>query len=1257
MVKSLRIVAVLAVATAAAAANTPPASAGPAAGAVTPTGTAGAPTVHTVTLLTGDVVRLSVFPDGRQEAVVDQRDGEPRRGYQLSEEDGQVYVTPDEALPYVAAGRLDRTLFNISELVAEGYHDQATDRLPLLVTGAPAGPGLRAAVPATPAGAVRERELRSIGAVSVDERKADARAFWAAVATGARTLGARTAPTLSAGVDRIWLDRRLHADLTDSVPRIGAPEAWRAGYDGRGVKVAVLDSGYDPTHPDLAGRVGAAANFTGEPDTVDRFGHGTHVAATVAGRGVAGPAGGPGVAPGADLLVGKVLDATGSGELSSVIAGMEWAVDQGARVVNVSIGGPAFEGPDPAAEAVDALTASSGALFVISAGNTGPGPDTVGTPGTASSALTVGAVDRDDRLADFSSRGPRLGDGAVKPEITAPGVGIVAARAAGTTLGEVVDARYTAMSGTSMAAPHVAGAAALLAQRHPDWRADRLKAALVASATAATEAPVWAQGAGRVDVPAALDQRVTVDRATVGLGRVESDAAPVTARVTYTNPGRHPVTLDLSARAGDAGASGRPAALSVAPARLTVPSGGKATATVRLDPRATAPNRYAGLLLASGGGERLRTPVGFSVVPPTRTLTIEALDRDGQPATGFASRARLWNLDTGESHYAFLDGGQPARVELPAGRYTVMASVVGLDAAGWPKDVTLLGDPELTVDRDRTVRFDARTASELRIDTPDRTTMTRLGLSWQRTAGARSLISGETYNPQQVRRAYAAPTRPVSTGTFQFFTRWDLAAPVLTAEVTGAGGFALPEPLPVDDAPLLDGRVSARLVDGGDGTPAELGAAGVRDAVVLLRVGDPDAVAGQLAAAGAAGARAALVAAPTPGWFFANGAGAPIPAYRLDATVATRLRDRLARGPASVALDGVARSPYRYDLLLTEPGRIPADLHYTPAELRLAMVETEFHQHAPGMRALEGRAGYPDGVRTAFTFTRPLTAAQRRTDHVNTAGVTWRGSAVAQGEDLNSPRGTTYGPLRALRAGDRVREAWFPALTRPAAPLGTAPDYPNGSPANRSRDAIRVSIPQYVDGGGSLYGWIDGRSDRTELALRREGTLVGRTTGNAAQFTVPGGTARYRLTLDVSRDRFDGQPWWTTSTATSTTWSFRSGRPRGDAPAVLPLPQLGYEIDTDLANTVRADRPYRLVLRPGYQPGATGPGRFTVDVAVSYDDGRRWVGARVDGARGDAVATLPAAPAGAQFATIRVTAQDRDGNRIEQTITRAWRVR
>lgn len=1247
MVTRLRRLLALVLSVALVAAAPAPAGADPGA---TSTASVGPPAaVHRITLVTGDVVELSTFADGRQVATVDDAASPKRRGYHISDQDGDVYVVPLEALPYVASGRVDRALFDVTDLVADGYHDAARGDLPLLLTGTLARAGARTAVPAVPAGATRRRDLPGVGAVAVTERKAGARAFWDAVTGGhPNTTGPRT---LADGVGRIWLDRRVHADLTDSVPQIGASVAWRSGYDGQGVKVAVLDTGYDPHHPDLKGKVVGAANFTpesGPTDATDRFGHGTHVAATIAGRGRAGRPGGRGVAPGASLLVGKVLDQYGSGDLSWIMAGMEWAVDQGARVVNVSIGAPAYEGPDPISDAVDALTARTGALFVVSAGNSGPGLQTVTTPGTAASALTVGAVSKQDEIASFSSRGPRLGDGVVKPEITAPGVGIVAARAAGTSLGEVVDASYTSMSGTSMAAPHVAGAAALLAQKHPDWRADRLKATLVSSATDPRGAPVWEQGAGRVDVPAALDQKVSVASATVALGKVPSDAPTRRATVGYRNDGDRPVTLTLAAEARSAGADDRRAALSVSPRTLTVPAHGRAEATVTLDPGRTNPGGYAGLITARTDGRELRTPVGFAVVPPVHTLTIEAVDRDGKAAQGFLNRAEVWNLDTGETSFAFFSDGT-ARVELPAGRYQVMTDVLSLDAGGWPKDVSQFGEPELTLDRDRALRYDARTATEVRVDTPEATATSRFALTWHRTTATRSRLSGSSYNPDTVDRAYAAPTGPVTTGTFQYLIRWDLVAPPLTAEIAGSPGTALTRPRLVEGARPLDGRLTTRLVDGGAGTSTELTDA--RDAAVLLRYSTAEAVPGQLAAAREAGAKVVLLAPDEPGLHYADAGGASVPAYWIQPADADRLRERLAAGAVTIALHGQPRSPYRYDLLLVEPAGIPRDLHYTARDLRLATVDTEFHQYRADMAAMESRAGFPDGVATAFAFARPVDGAGRRTDHLSTQAVTWRGSAVVELVGAGQSVGAMWGPQRRLRPGDRVREVWFPALLRPAVPP-TLPNYAYGAPPNRFHDAIRVGIPQYADGDGSQYGWVDSRYQQAELVLRRGDTVLGRSTRSSEQFTVPHRPGWYRLSLDVT-----GLPGATalrdTSTATHTAWTFRSAAPKDDQPIVLPLIQLAYDIDTDLTNTVRADRAYPLQVRPGYQPGAAGPGGFDLVVQVSYDDGTHW---RVVSLRG-AAASVPPAPVGARFASVRVTARDRAGNRIEQTVIRAWKVR
>jgi hypothetical protein len=250
---------------------------------------------------------------------------------------------------------------------------------------------------------------------------------------------------------------------------------------------------------------------------------------------------------------------------------------------------------------------------------------------------------------------------------------------------------------------------------------------------------------------------------------------------------------------------------------------------------------------------------------------------------------------------------------------------------------------------------------------------------------------------------------------------------------------------------------------------------------------------------------------------------------------------------------------------------------------------------------------------------------------------------------------------RTYRPGQRDREVWFPAIVRPGMPPVAWPADPDdlayGAPVNRANDVMRVAMPHYASGGFDEYGWLDFSSDRATLSLRRNGTPVGETTRPFTQFTVPGPAATYELRLDVARDRDDAPAWWTTSTSTSTTWTFRSGRPANGAAEVLPLLQVGYELDTDLRNAVPVWLPHRLVLRPGYQPGATARGPIQVRAEISHDDGRSW--RRLDGWRGhDGAVTVFVwpGPRSAQFATLRVSAWDSAGNRVDQTITRAWRL-
>jgi serine protease AprX len=306
-------------------------------------------------------------------------------------------------------------------------------------------------------------------------------------------------------VELIWPDLEVHTMLDRSVPIIRAPLVWDAGDTGQGVKVAVVDTGIDPEHADFAGRIVAVTDFTGE-GTADNNGHGTHVAGIIAGSGAASDGQYRGVAPGASLMAAKVLKGDGTGLMSDVMAGIEWAVQQGAQVINLSLGGPPTpcDGSDALSATCDAAV-QAGVVVCVAAGNSGPSARSVGSPGCARQVITVGAAVASptdyDTIADFSSRGPTA-DGRVKPDVALPGVDIAAARARGTSMGRPINDFYTQASGTSMATPHASGVAALILQKEPGLTPAQVKERMTRAARDMGLDPN-VQGRGRVDAYAA----------------------------------------------------------------------------------------------------------------------------------------------------------------------------------------------------------------------------------------------------------------------------------------------------------------------------------------------------------------------------------------------------------------------------------------------------------------------------------------------------------------------------------------------------------------------------------------------------------------------------------------------------------------------------------------------------------------------------------------------------------------------------------
>jgi subtilisin family serine protease len=663
---------------------------------------------HHVTLITGDRVAL----DAKGRVVgLERAKGREHIPFQVRKAGGHTLVVPADAARLVASGTLDQRLFDITELNKAATRKAQKNGLKVIVGYSGSAASAKADV--RDAGHLR-RSLKALNADAVQTPVKDTADLWDAVTNGNRT---------AAGIAHVWLDGVRKASLDKSVPQIGAPTAWKAGYTGKGVKVAVLDTGVDATHPDLKDQVIEAKNFTAAADATDHFGHGTHVASIVAGTGAKSGGTYKGVAPDAKILNGKVLDDSGSGDDSGILAGMEWAAAQGASVINLSLGGYDTPEVDPLEAEVNKLSAEKGVLFAIAAGN--EGPQSIGSPGSADAALTVGAVDDKDKLADFSSTGPRAGDGAIKPDVTAPGVDITAAAAKGSLIDQEVGEKpegYLTISGTSMATPHVAGAAAILKQEHPDWGYTELKGALTGSTKGGTYTP-FQQGSGRIQVDKAIKQSIVAEPVSVSFGVQQwphTDDKPVTRKLTYRNLGDKDVTLTLAATASNPKGAAAPSGFfKLAATKVTVPAHGTASVNLTVDTKlgGTVDGAYSAYVTATGGGQTVRTAAAVQREVESYDVTLKFIGRDGKPAPFYdADLSGVAGLANGVWLNPY-DKDGTVKVRAPKGTY-ILNTALYVDPKDGTKGIDWIAQPKLTVSKKQTITIDARKAKRVDITVP-----------------------------------------------------------------------------------------------------------------------------------------------------------------------------------------------------------------------------------------------------------------------------------------------------------------------------------------------------------------------------------------------------------------------------------------------------------------------------------------------------------------------------------------------------------
>ncbi|MGP3936800.1 S8 family serine peptidase [Nonomuraea sp. KM88] len=1171
---------------------------------------------HRVTLITGDVVTVQEFAGGKRAATVQPGKGREDVRFFTKEENGDLVVTPADMVPYLSQGLMDQRLFSVGDLIEQGYDDESSDVLPLIL-------------------AYKESKqavtLKSVNARTLRADKDALPVLWGAERAGAR--GGE--PRLRDGLAKIWLDGKVTASLEHSVPQVGAPQAWQDGYDGKGVKVAVLDTGIDEAHPDVAAKVTETRNFTDDPSAKDEHGHGTHVAATVAATGEASGGLRKGVAPGAELVIGKVLDADGRGLESQVLAGMEWAArENGADIVNMSLGGGPTDGTDPLSKAVDVLTEETGSLFVIAAGNDGD-DYSVGSPGAATSALTVGAVDRNDALAPFSSRGPRL-DEALKPDITAPGVDIVAARAAGTGLGTPVDDRYTKLSGTSMATPHVAGAAAVLAQRHPEWKAGQLKDALVSTAKTVEGQTPYEQGGGRLDVARAVRQAVSAT-ASLSMGVHEDGGAGTPGgTITYTNTGEEPVSLTVAATLsnldGDAPGEG---AVNLSATTLTVGAGASATVETTVDLTKLVHGRHVGYVTATtaDGSVAAHTTLALTRRGKIHKVHFTGVERDGSPArvpliTMYGAAAR----DDALGYILREQEGWTA--EVPEGTYHMQA-IMGETNDELPVDSLVL-NPELPVTSDMEIVLDARTAVPIEIRTSQEVMQEGISTYFtHRTYGSRT-ITLASMNFPSVDGLAVTPTAPVRNGTFEFSSRWQLAAPRVSARL-GRDALVV---RPAIRSPEIDGRKRWPLVDGGSGDVSGIDVKGKAVVVTSSSFGDWTSKLKDIAAAGAA---AVVVVGPDGRamWQPWTPAGDrdPLPTLLITHDRGQALLDRTRAGRAVLDVTGQFATPYLYEVMQVSSGRVPERIVHEVSWRNTARVDAGYQESGGGSYGKDQRFGwrpwqtYDLGlqmetqrvVRTPLRRAEYVSSGDTRWQHVVQHTLTWESSSRLRGGLTDQPR--TY------RAGEIASERWFAPVVRPAVTAAT-----------RTGDVLSVQVPEFVDADGH-YGNAGGSNDKDTTAARvyRDGELVEERKNLRGDIAAVEGDAEYRLELSTTRTSEE----WRYATATESSWTFRSARPADEQR--LPLLGVDYDVPADLEGKVHRALPVAL--------GFTARDARKLTAEMSYDDGRTW-------------RKLPLLPLGqgrykalvshrktGTGVSLRVVATGASGERFEQTVTRAYGVK
>lgn len=800
---------------------------------------------------------------------------------------------------------------------------------------------------------------------------------------------------------------------------------------------------------------GSKSFVPGEAVDNDTQGHGTHVTSTIVGTGAASDGKYRGVADGAKAIVGKVLGNDGFGQDSWIIAGMEWAA-KNAPIVSMSLGSTtASDGTDLMSAALNEISDETGSLFIVAAGNA-TNPETIGSPGAAVDALTVGSVDDPSgALSWFSSQGPLTLSGAMKPDIAGPGNDITAARSAQSP-GE---GYYVSMSGTSMATPHIAGAAAILKQEHPDYTADQLRALLTSSTRDVGLSPYQA-GVGVVDLTTATTTEVVASGAAdFGMLHWGDEPQTLERTITYTNSGSHDVTLALDVSVSDttpaAGGGVDPLSakakaaevdprdvVSVSTDSVTVPAGSSREVTLTANQADVQPgHQLSGALIASVDGTAVaRTSVGIIAEAERYDLHLTATGFDGEP-----TEATAWLWDAENQAYQTIGVPGETTVRLPAGSYSVLSYMELQDAPDSTVEV-LVGDPSVDLtDQGGSVALDARKAKKVSVDVGEKglqTTVNRMDFAVDGFTGTATL-------PVTMDGFYAQPMTADDDQEFTSSVRWRLQHPTLALK---AGRQLLDVIVPAGSTPF-EGRLRADAVDAGDGSAAAFDAVDAKGKVAVVTRSAQVTPAERADNALTAGAKLLIVVNDADGEFN-EWAGSDDYTQNTEMAVAeisgVQGRDllaQLAQHRMRITGTGTPNSPEIWDISRFEDGSISSDQTYRPG--RLARIDTTYTGDDTQTVA-EFRYDFVPGTQYGTGFTYAVPRGVTRTEWVSTRDVEW-----LQEPEVLEAGWQVRDVKHSYKAGQRTATSYFDGIVRPYVGPGYWAPYVSG-------DGLTLNVPSWA---------------------------------------------------------------------------------------------------------------------------------------------------------------------------------------------------